>query len=258
MCFFMLFNQNMLSFELLDIFSLSRKKETITTVKKNCHILSYRLEGSTEFYFKNKKHTVSKDDLIFIPIASSYSQHTENEELIVIHLNIHNYVGTNMSIVNCAKNPKIREYFLLLLELWNTSPDNYYKCMGVFYNLIDEGFSFSGYSSSIDKRLKLGLETIEKNAYRSDFSITEAEKISGYSEVYLRKLFKLHFNDTPINHLNTMRINRSLSLLKSGYYSINEVSSLVGYSDASYFAMVFKKTIGCTPTEYIKRHYRDM
>jgi len=55
-----------------------------------------------------------------------------------------------------------------------------------------------------------------------------------------------------------MRINRSLALLKSGYYSINEVSSLVGYKDASYFAMVFKKIIGCTPTEYIKRYYRDM
>jgi len=174
--FFVIFNQNLLSFEILDIFSLSREKETITTVKKNCHILSYRLEGSTEICFKNKKHTVSKDDLLFIPVASSYSQITSGEELIVIHLNINNYVDTNMSIINCSKNPEIREYFLLLLKLWNTSPDNYYKCMAVFYNLMDEVVSLNGYASVIDKRLKLGLETIEKNAYRSDFSITEAEK----------------------------------------------------------------------------------
>jgi len=120
--FFVIFNQNLLSFEILDIFSLSREKETITTVKKNCHILSYRLEGSTEICFKNKKHTVSKDDLLFIPVASSYSQITSGEELIVIHLNINNYVDTNMSIINCSKNPEIREYFLLLLKLWNTSP----------------------------------------------------------------------------------------------------------------------------------------
>ena len=42
-------------------------------------------------------------------------------------------------------------------------------------------------------------------------------------------------------------------MLKSGRYTVTEVSSMVGFNSSSYFATCFKKYIGCLPTEYIKK-----
>ena len=255
---FAMFHEKKLSFELLDVFKISRKKQTIVTVRKKCHILSYRLSGATDITFQNKTYTVQKDDLLFLPVAASYSQATEGEELIVIHLNIPNYAGSDIKIFRCGEHACIKKYFLLLLKLWNASADNYYRCMTVFYRLMNQISALTQTDAGVDRRLKMGLSLIEENAYRCDFTVSKAEKLSGYSTAYFRKLFKAHFNVTPVKYLNTLRINKSLSLLESGYYNVGEAAVLAGFKDAAYFSMVFKKMMNCTPSEYIKCHARDM
>ena len=47
--------------------------------------------------------------------------------------------------------------------------------------------------------------------------------------------------------------NPVTELLKSGRYTVTEVSSMVGFNSSSYFATCFKKYIGCLPTEDIKK-----
>jgi two-component system response regulator YesN len=41
-------------------------------------------------------------------------------------------------------------------------------------------------------------------------------------------------------------------LLEHGNLKTYEIAEAVGYSDAHYFSIAFKKTVGKTPTEYAK------
>ena len=55
---------------------------------------------------------------------------------------------------------------------------------------------------------------------------------------------------TVSEYINVKCVERSAGYLKNLSFSVDEVSSLVGYSSPSYFTMNFKKIMGITPTKY--------
>lgn len=70
---------------------------------------------------------------------------------------------------------------------------------------------------------------------------------SNCSEVFTRML-----HDPPMKFLTNYRIYKSLKLLSETDESILNIAYKTGFSTSSYFTEVFKKYIGCTPTEYRK------
>lgn len=79
-----------------------------------------------------------------------------------------------------------------------------------------------------------------------------AEKF-GFSYHYLSTYFATQANETFVECLNRIRIEKACTLLNETSLSISEVGCKVGYSDHSYFCKVFKKATGMTPSAYKKR-----
>lgn len=50
--------------------------------------------------------------------------------------------------------------------------------------------------------------------------------------------------------MTAFRIHEARRLLREKNVSVREVSMLVGYYDANYFAKVFKRITGMNPSEY--------
>lgn len=71
----------------------------------------------------------------------------------------------------------------------------------------------------------------------------------------LKTKFKQHSNSTIYGYVKTMRMEKSLELLKEKDYSIGKVANTVGYSNHSKFTEAFKKYFGCTPQE-IRRSFK--
>ena len=55
---------------------------------------------------------------------------------------------------------------------------------------------------------------------------------------------------SPINYLISKRIEESKNLLCTTNYSIRDISTIVGFSNSSYFSQMFKKSTGLSPREY--------
>lgn len=70
------------------------------------------------------------------------------------------------------------------------------------------------------------------------------------SPFHLSRLFRLHAGDTFVRVFARMRVDAAKALLRSGGYSVKEVGAMVGFSDQTYFARVFKKFEGMTPAEF--------
>ena len=90
---------------------------------------------------------------------------------------------------------------------------------------------------------------IRKN-YMKDISMQDAARMMNYSDAYFCKLFKQCFDQNFTAYLARFRINEARRLLQDKNASVREVSMLVGYYDANYFAKVFKRIAGMNPSEY--------
>ncbi len=67
---------------------------------------------------------------------------------------------------------------------------------------------------------------------------------------YFIKRFKAAYGLPPIAYLGRLRLYKAMELLASTPLSMDHIAQEIGISDASYFARVFKKSCGVTPSEY--------
>ena len=86
--------------------------------------------------------------------------------------------------------------------------------------------------------------------YAEELSMQDVARAMNYSDAYFCKLFKQCFKINFSAYLNEYRIARAREMLQNTRLNVREISIACGYSDANYFARVFKRVTGMTPTEY--------
>ncbi len=88
-------------------------------------------------------------------------------------------------------------------------------------------------------------ENIDKNP-----SLEEIGRALGFSPSYLRLLFSRRFGCGIKTYFHAMKIREAMRLLRWSSLGCSEVSNRLGYSSPQYFAYVFRRATGCTPSEY--------
>lgn len=89
--------------------------------------------------------------------------------------------------------------------------------------------------------------------YSRALTLTEVARQFHFNPSYLSGYFALHNKEGFNEYLNRVRIEKACLLLKEDPgLSISDISSLVGYSDHSYFTRVFRKLMGISPSQYRK------
>lgn len=90
---------------------------------------------------------------------------------------------------------------------------------------------------------------IEKNFHRN-VTLKEASEIVYLSPKYISRLFKKKTGTGFREYKLSVKMDRARELLNKTDYNINEISYKIGYLNIGSFITSFKKTTGCTPTEY--------
>ena len=86
-----------------------------------------------------------------------------------------------------------------------------------------------------------------------DLSIRVLAEHVGLTPAYLSNLFKKETGVTVGQYLLDVRIGRAKHLMKDPQKKIYEIADQVGYEDVDYFARVFKRATGMTPSEYRRK-----
>ncbi len=86
--------------------------------------------------------------------------------------------------------------------------------------------------------------------YTEDISLQNMAEAMNYSEAYFCKLFKQYFDKSFVAYITDFRMARAKELLENVLINIKDVGTEVGYKDSNYFAKVFKRVTGMTPSEY--------
>lgn len=86
--------------------------------------------------------------------------------------------------------------------------------------------------------------------YTEDISLEKAAESMGMSAFYFSRQVKAATGKTFLEYFTAFRIEQAKKRLDSTEMTVTEVGRSVGYGDSNYFAKVFKRTTGCTPSAY--------
>jgi AraC-like DNA-binding protein len=75
------------------------------------------------------------------------------------------------------------------------------------------------------------------------------------SPEYFSKVFKQLTAQTPIEFVNTQRLDKAKHLLTTSTLPITDIAFRTGFHDLNYFSRRFKKNTGLTPGKYRKKHW---
>ena len=105
---------------------------------------------------------------------------------------------------------------------------------------------------SPDKKLLMRvLKVINENMSNPSLTVDMIAKAVGISRVHLHRKLKELTNQSTIDFLRNVRLNRALKLLRIKHNSIFEVAQQVGFVSTAYFSTVFKDRFGSTPSAYM-------
>lgn len=93
---------------------------------------------------------------------------------------------------------------------------------------------------------------IEEN-YNNPITLEDISSHIGFSQEHFCRFFKKNFRLSFFTYLNKMRIMKAEYLLLNTSLKIIDIAFESGFEDPNYFATVFKKEIGLTPTAYRKK-----
>jgi AraC-like DNA-binding protein len=105
------------------------------------------------------------------------------------------------------------------------------------------------------KNIKQMIAYMYNNFKNQDLDIAALAEKSGYSLAYFTKAFKAYMGETPIAHLNKLRISEAKSIMLIEHRKTFEnIYREVGYKNFSSFTEAFKRVSNMSPSEFKKRY----
>ncbi|MCQ4086561.1 AraC family transcriptional regulator [Saccharibacillus sp. JS10] len=93
--------------------------------------------------------------------------------------------------------------------------------------------------------------------FREPITVDEAAKLCCVTPTYFCYVFKRYTGRTLTQYVNMLRVQEAEVLLRAKRYTVQEIARLVGYTNAGYFARVFRTYKGMAPRRYANGEYSD-
>ena len=101
------------------------------------------------------------------------------------------------------------------------------------------------------ERLRAILDYLHTH-YREKITLEDVAGHVNISRSECCRFFRKHMKISLFDYLLNYRVERSLPLLRDGDLSITQVAEQTGFGGSAYFAKIFKKEMGLSPSQYRK------
>ncbi len=101
----------------------------------------------------------------------------------------------------------------------------------------------------IERRLHLATDLMHAH-FDKNLSLDDLSQVSCLSKFHFIRLFKAYFHESPHQFITRIRLEKSISYLKSSGYGVKEIALKVGIENASSFSRLFRNHFGVYPTQF--------
>lgn len=228
--------------------------------------LHYVVEGRTQIRINQEDVGAEKEDLIIVnsnELHAGYCDGSHMKALVVIfemETFSKELAGKNIILQSLIrKDPEIDH---LMKTIWREQAEHRlgYRlcCKGAVMYLIAHlvrSYAAEVLSDQDNTRRMKNLERLNTTItyihehYRNPISNKELSDLIHLSEGRFNHLFKESMNMAPLQYINTVRLKKAMSLLRSKEFTVAEAALAVGFTDYNHFGRMFRKFYGCTPVE---------
>ncbi len=253
----MFFRTNDVSLKLDSVFYLSWESHEKKSEIRPFDSLSFRIKGSSDFISCGNENTSPEGSIAYVPAGSQYTIKSTDAALYVIHFLCDSPLGDKIKVFKSENPAYFERKFKDIYEIWlKKQPGFEYECKSILYKILSriESENEKKKFSDINDSIKDALDFIHERYADGDVSVDELARMSGMSDTYFRKIFIKKFSVTPKKYINNLRLGNAVELLKSGYYTVSEVSDKCGFNNVYYFSSFIKKLTGNVPSYYLNKN----
>lgn len=227
------------------------------------YYLIYLIEGHFDVTTDDGQGSVSGGELLVIPPRSRYEIRCTGEHIYFLCVHFTGYDAKNLldryeievfpQKNRLDPNNHLSLRFKTLFDAFAKDDEfrtNELTCL-LERLLIEAGRAkknFAGSSSRLTKSIRYINENYIENIKISDLAQMETMCLTAYN-----KKFKTQIGMTPSKYIIALRMQMAMEFLETSSISIKEISSICGYDNFNFFARIFKKHTGLSPTEYRKQ-----
>lgn len=243
------------SVKILSVHELEWEKRDDYSDLRTFHALSFRVLGEAIFYNNNNTINTQSGDILYVPHLLRYRLKSEKEHLYVVHFTSEDEIANTIKKF-VPSNPKYFERkFSDLYNAWTKKqPGYYYECKSIFFKILME-IEYETAQRTVYKRPDDFLDTINyihENFTDRSLTVHYLADRANMSETYFRKLFLQYAGVSPKAFIDGLRLQYAIELLKSGYYTVSEISDKCGFENVYYFSSFVKSKTGNSPSEIRK------
>lgn len=190
--------------------------------------------------------------MVFFPPNYPYRRLSQKDELIAIHFEVFNDFTDIPCVFTAKDSGGYHALFKEILEIYSERKPGYAYDAGSVLNKIFKGIYSERYSSinCHSEKFSEAVEFMNKSYRDPQLTTADIAKECNISEGYLRRIFREESELSPKRYLNRLRINQAVSLVNSGFFSVSQISEMVGFYDPKYFSTLYKKYLGSLSSKY--------
>ncbi len=256
---------------------------------RHCHTffeMMYMLQGQCIHSFDRQEKNLTEGDICIIAPGLYHRVGVFRDDTVLVNVMIRRTTFQETFFELLSDNSVLSTFFNQLL--FTNYANNYIFIRGggdtslhmALQLLILEGLKEDRYSSVLKKQLLLTAfsymlrsqaDSIElskekdvkvpvislilnylQKTYQTA-TLTNVAEHFNYTPQYLSSLMKKSTGETFKQVLRKIRIDHACNFLCSTSYAVGDISEMVGYPNRENFYRVFKRMMGCTPSEYRNR-----
>lgn len=245
-----------------------RKKEEVSQ-----YVLIYCIEGEGWFELDNQTQKVIANQVFILPKekAHSYGSNLKNpwtiywchfggEKAAFFAEGLHKPL-----LISAEKESRIEDRLKLFEELFSTLKNGFgkenldFSTTTFFYFLGSLKYLGAFRSSNVVNYEQQQFDRIDdaihymRENVRKRITLKQIADYVGYSTSHFSAKFQSKTGYSPLNYHIHLKIQEACHYLDFSDMKINQISMLVGFDDPFYFARIFGKTMGSSPSEYRKK-----
>ncbi|WP_208953289.1 AraC family transcriptional regulator [Dolosigranulum pigrum] len=232
--------------------------------------LFYIISGEGAFIVDHEEKQVQKNELIMINAHIQHTEKSSNEkslEYITLgfdgvslahkdqsHINLIHYHDRQIELLGFIQ--------YILSELKQDQPNVSLVAQNILEIILLKLSQYNNLSFNDQPEPQISANILQIKQYidlnySDNITLQTLADISHLSKYYISHSFKEEIGQSPIDYLNTQRIENAKILLESTNYSITEIARFTGFSSQSFFSQRFKEFIGQSPSHYRKQHVQS-
>ncbi len=149
-----------------------------------------------------------------------------------------------------------RDTFMRMANIFTSAEGTYLAQISAMFKLLLLKIAETADEHALPARMVEALDSYIRDNCSDEISNTEIGAIFGYHPFYISKVLKDKKGQTLRQYINGYRLKAAKRMLELTNKSTAEIASEIGFTDASYFAKIFKATFDITPKEY-RNKFKD-